>query len=52
MADRARRDLLERVDGLLAEEAERFLRRLVARAPGEHDRERLAEALAAVRRAR
>jgi hypothetical protein len=52
MADRARRDLLERVDGLLGEEAERFLRRLVARAPGERDGAQLAEALAAVQRSR
>jgi len=52
MADRARRDLLGRVEGLLGEEAERFLRRLDARAPGAQDGSRLAEALAAVRRAR
>jgi len=52
MADRARRDLLGRVEGLLGEEAERFLRRLDARAPGAQDGARLAEALAAVRRAR
>ena len=52
LAEKARADLLERVQRLLDGEAERFTRALAPLAPGDDDLERVRNALSALERAR